>query len=366
MKKLVFIMSGLGNPNDVKRIEEAAASKIDVEVYAFGGRREGLKDPEGVTVKILDGFSSDIPYWKRIGILRKGIKSILSNYKEGECIYYLFRSDVALSFTLLSKEDYIFEEADMIHANFGNVIIRNLFEASIKKIIRKSVFSVFRSEGFIQYHFGKNRPKNVFAIPNRLHPDVLKLQNEKKEPFDKSNIRFGFVGSIRYDTIYNFAKTVLTQFPQHEFHFFGQFLEKKQEDKFRALEKYEKCVFHGAFSSPQDLPEIYKSIDIVLAAYDVTVINPRYAEPNKLYEAIYFNTPIVVSSRSFLADKVKKLGVGYDVDALNNDEVAKLVTSIDNESYRKLLDHIEDIDKMECINDNSSFFKRLKEKLSEV
>lgn len=363
MKKLVFIMSGLGNPNDVKRIEEAVAFGLDVEVYAFGGRREGLKDPEGVNVTIIEGFSSDVPYWKRIGILKRGINSILEEHNESDCIYYLFRSDLALAFTFLSKRPYIFEEADMVHANFSNTIIRNVFEYRLKKIIKNSLFSVFRSEGFIQYHFGEKRPDNVIAIPNKLHPEVLNLPSVNKEKIDNNCIKYGFVGSIRYDTIYNFAYTLLTRFPQHEFHFFGQFLEKKQEEKFMQLSEYGNCFFHGPFRSPNDLPQIYNQLDIVLSAYDVTYINPRYAEPNKLYEAIYFDTPIIVSSNSFLAHKVEKLGVGYDVDAYDKDSIVKLVRSINVKSIKEKKDHISAINKETCINNNRAFFQSLKEKL---
>ena len=35
--------------------------------------------------------------------------------------------------------------------------------------------------------------------------------------------------------------------------------------------------------------------DMVVATYDVTIENVRYAEPNKIYEAIFFETPIILS-----------------------------------------------------------------------
>ena len=112
-----------------------------------------------------------------------------------------------------------------------------------------------------------------------------------------------------------------------------------------------------------DLPGIYSQIDVVLSAYDVRGINPRYAEPNKLYEAIYFEKPIIVSSNSFLADKVERLGIGYAVDALNEDEVVGLVKSIDGKSIEEKKINIKKIDKKDCINSNEEFFTLLEKKL---
>ena len=363
MKKLVFIMAGMGNPNNIKRIEEAIARGFDVDVYAFDGMRDGPRDPEGVEVKMLEGFSSDMPYWKRIGLVVKGLKSVLSHYNDNEAIYYLFRNDKAIFFTLLSSRPYIFEEADMTHTNFKSALLRNIVEKRLRKVIRKSIVSVFRSEGFLEYHFGDKRPDNIYVIPNRLHSDILNIPSKEYTGFDEKHLRFGFVGGIRYNTVYTFAETVLKRFPNHEFHFFGQFPSKQNEELFSPLQRFQQCHFHGPFSSPSDLPEIYSKIDVLLSAYDVTMINPRYAEPNKLYEALYFETPIIVSSNSFLSEKVARLGVGYDVDALNEDAIVKLVESINKESLEEKRKNLSCIDKKTCINNNEEFFALLKEKL---
>ena len=357
-------MAGMGNPNNIKRIEEAIARGFEVDVYAFEGQRDGPRDPEGVEVHMIPGYTSDLPYWKRIGKVVSGLRSVVKRYQKDECVYYLFRNDKAIMFTLLTNRPYIFEEADMTHANIKNSVVRNLFEHRIRKVIRNSVVSVFRSEGFLQYHFGDKRPENVYVIPNKLHAGIVNIPPIAYTGLNPEHLRFGFVGGVRYDTIYKFAETMLNNFPQHEFHFYGMFPNEKQEKLFMPLDRFDNCYFHGAFRSPDDLPEIYSRIDVLLSAYDVTAINPRYAEPNKLYEAIYFDKPIIVSSNSFLADKVARLGVGYDVDALNEEAIVGLIKSITTDSIAEKKANISKIDKKTCINDNEEFFALLKEKLS--
>ena len=363
MKKLVFIMAGMGNPNNIKRIEEAIACGFDVDVYAFDGQRDGPRDPEGVEVHMIPGYTSDLSYRKRIGIVTSGLKSVINHYKKDECVYYLFRNDKAIIFSFLCNRPYIFEEADMTHANIHKAILRNGIEIILRKVIRNSVASVFRSEGFLLYHFGDKRPNNVFVIPNKLYPKIVETAPVVYTGLDENHLRFGFVGGVRYKTIYKFAETMLKHFPQHEFHFYGMFPNEKQEKLFMPLDKYENCYFHGAFRSPDALPEIYSKIDLLLSAYDVTEINPRYAEPNKLYEAIYFDKPIIVSSNSFLADKVKRLGIGYDVDALNEEAIVALIKSITADSITEKKRNLAKIDKKTCINDNEEFFALLKKKL---
>lgn len=74
-----------------------------------------------------------------------------------------------------------------------------------------------------------------------------------------------------------------------------------------SLKDINNIFFHGAFKNPIDLPKIYSKIDFIVATYDTTTLNPQYAEPNKIYEAIFFRTPIIVSYNSYLANKVNKL-----------------------------------------------------------
>ena len=96
-----------------------------------------------------------------------------------------------------------------------------------------------------------------------------------------------------------------------------------------------------------------------MATYDARYENVRYAEPNKIYESIYFETPIVVSSGTFLAEKVKKLGIGYDIDAMNDDEIIKFVSNLSEESLLEKKQNAQKIDKRETLNINEDFFKKL-------
>ena len=71
----------------------------------------------------------------------------------------------------------------------------------------------------------------------------------------------------------------------------------------------------------------------------------RYAEPNKLYEAIYFETPIIVSKGTFLAERVEQWGVGLTVDASDETQVVALVNGLSDELTQEKIDRIRAIPK---------------------
>lgn len=361
--KVVFLLSISINPNSIKRVNEFIDRGYDVEAYGFMRNIDAKNTSDKTTIETIGTFSNSTSYFGRVPVIYKGVRDVLRKTEEQKCLYYLIGLDVALAFRLQSDKPYIFEEADITHANIRNALLRNIYEYLDKKVIKKSVMSVFRSEGFPRYHFGDNIPDNVHVIANRLNVKILDVPVEKKKEQSADSIAFGFVGFIRYSSIYNFAKVLCSKYPQHEMHFYGTFSNKKNETKFESLKAYKNCFFHGSFKSPDELPKIYSNIDLVLSTYDVSSANVRYAEPNKIYEAIYFETPIIVSSGTFLADKVNKLHIGYDINAMDEQSIVNFVDSLSSEGIKKKQKEIREIDKKYTININDDFFEKLELKL---
>ena len=347
--KIVFILATNSNTNNIKRIEAFIASGYEVEVYSFS-RGEEMRQNCTFDIKILCEFSNNVPYWKRIKMMRDGIKQVLDETKGQNCIFYLIRNDVALIYSFMSKRPYIFEEADMTHANFGNQILVKLTEKRIKHIIHHSVCSTFRSEGFVRYHFGDKVPENVFVIPNKLSPHVEDFPTMKKKALDIKKMHFGFVGVMRHRATYQFADILLKNYPQHEFHFYGICTTDTDQALYDDLRKYPNCHFHGRFKSPDELSGIYSNLDIVLSTYETQGVNARYLDSNKIYEAIYFDTPVIVSPNTFLAEKVKKQGIGYELNALDEQEVMLFLSKLSVESITEKVRSIKTIDKNSCIS----------------
>ena len=357
-KKIVFILNNISITRCLKRVSEFIDNGYDVDVYGFEKLgEEGYATPSNFNITVIGGFSRSQSYFERLKVYYRSLKPIFKKYKGQDVIFYYFFFNIALAARLLSRRTYIYEESDMPYTGFRNKTKRKLFGNIDKKIIKESLLTVMTSEGFIDYHFGDERPQNIVIVPNRVNPLLMKMPYNRNN-YDINHLSIAFVGGFRYRSVINFATVIAEYFPQHEFHAYGIILEHGEELK-ALCEKYSNVHFHGKFRNPDDLPSIYEKIDIVLASYDATSINAQFAEPNKMYEAIFFRTPIVVSSNTFLAKKVSKLGIGYHINALDKKEIISFINGLTEKDINGKIKALESLPQEYAINKNPELFDYL-------
>ena len=355
MKKIVFVLPALNDSHHINHVREFIERGYEVEVYGFE-RVDRPKVSYDYEVNVLGELANE-SYKNRIKLYLKQFRLVGKKYKKEDVVYFLSGLDLTLFFLMINRKvKYIYEEFDLRHTYLP---LTRLWEIIDKRIIKKSTITAFTSEGFIDYHFGGNVPQNVALMENKLNPKVLEYQAKERQ-FDKSKLSIGFVGGPRFDSVYNFIDVYCKNFPQYEFHVFGGHI----SPRFEELRKYANCYLHGFFKNPSDLPDVYGAIDLVLATYDIKFENVRYAEPNKIYESIYFETPIIVSSDTFLAKKVKRLGIGYDVDALNDDQIVDFVNNLTAEGIAERKSNAKSVDKRRTLNINDDFFEKFESRLA--
>lgn len=354
MKEIVFILSSLNDPHYRKRVEEFVEHGYEVMVYGF--KRADQKLPElKYPVKVL-GEIQNRNFKSRLSLFNKSIKSIAKECDGKLCFYSSL--DVALFAKLYVKSPYIYEVCDLTELTISNRCIRNFLSCLNERIITKSQITIITSEGFANY-FSNLPSDKLYLIPNKVSPDIPQYEY-KERVFDSGKIRIGFAGVIRFESIYHFVKACSEYKNNIELHLYGIY---SDADEWSTLiEKIEKdnenIIFHGRFKNPDDLPEIYENIDMVLCAYPPT-LGVKYAEPNKLYEAIYFRCPIIVSENVFLGEKVNKLNIGYVIDSMNEASIKRFLGNLKGEEYYKKVEACKSIPQNECLNVNDDFFKAL-------
>lgn len=353
--KVIFISNNLNSTHDRARVEEFIQQGVEVEVYGF------TREADNGSIRNSDYYNPIVighvlpSYKTRIKTYYTAIKRLLKLKKDENCVFYLFGLDIAIFFALLGRKNkYIYEEADLVYTYTSNKYVKSVYKFIDEYVIRKSHLTAVTSEGFIKYHYGNKCPDNVIIVPNRLNKSVLDVFSNQIIK-QRNKLTYGFVGAPRFKSIHNFIKVFCENFPDREFHVYGGPIREDFED----LRRFPNCIFHGKFSSPKDLPEIYSSIDLVLCTYDSEFENVQYAEPNKIYESIYFETPIIVSTNTFLAEKVKKLKIGYPVNALDDEEIKSFVNNLSFKKVQDSIDRMRKIGKTECINDNRDFINKI-------
>lgn len=359
-KRIVFIINTIRQARCIRRVEEFAEHGYKVDVYGFDREGDNRSMPD-FPVEVVGTFTNGANYQHRIRDIRKAINGILEKkYDKNNTVFYLFNLDVVLAFRSIfgnGKYKYIYEVSDLTELVVSNKLIQKLLVWQNKRSMLNALQVVFTSEGFCDYYNTIPREK-ISIIPNKV--------NEKCPPFkilsreiNLERIKIGFVGIVRFETVYNFAK-VCKDYTNIEFHLYGLV---SKGDKYALMleELAEKCkniILHGPFKNPQDLTSIYEGIDMVLSAYPPTP-GVIYAEPNKLYEALYFRCPIIVNDGTFLARKVNSLNVGYVIDAMNEENIKAFVHNLNAASYQEKMKACFAIPQKECLNINDSFFEKL-------
>lgn len=357
MKKVIFIINSIQQQRCIKRIEEFIANGYEVEAYGFSRAEVIPTQPENFRITVLAKFDNSVSYLKRLLIMYRTLKPVFKKYKHQNVLYYYFLLDVAMVCRMLCRRPYIYEESDLMQTYIPSAIVRNTLNRIDKRIIAHSMVTTMTSEGFAQFHFGNTYPDNIVFVPNKLNSKVLQLAYTPSD-LDMNRLRIGFVGGARYQTVVHFVRTFADHFPQHEFHFYGTILDQKEEFE-QIIETHPNVFYHGKFSNPADLPAIYHNLDLVLATYDTRFENVRYAEPNKLYEAAYFQTPVIVSSHTFLAQRVQELGIGFAIDAMDTEAIIRFIRTLTQEDINRCIRACQAIEKEQLISNNPLLFEKI-------
>lgn len=354
MKMRIRFVLNVIDSHSLSRIDEFIKMGYEVKAYAFD---RGTTMHINENIVVIGKLSNSMPYISRIPFLFNKLNKLFKDtHDTDDDIWYYFDLQICFFCSVLNKnKKYIYEELDMTHLNIKNKLVRQGLERLDKRLISQSILSLFTSEGFLQYHYNKvkNYPRNVIVKPNKIHPKVWELPLIPKSSFNPHKLRFGFVGFIRYQSIYNIAEYISKNFPQHEFHFYGDFIVDTVRIEWEHLQNRKNVFFHGPFINPDGLPCVYSNIDVVISTYDVSSLNVLYAEPNKLYESIFFRTPIVVSKGTFLAQQVEKYQSGWAVDARNESDVCELVRIVERE-INKTINSIQHIPQEMAVNSSES------------
>lgn len=334
---------------------------IPIKVYGYNN---GLYEENLKTASFkVDGFLTN--RGNRLSRRIFPYKQIRKIYMENcdDSIFYVFGYELAKKVFTVGCRNFVYEEADVNSAKFKNPLKRLLAIHFDKILAKKSLFTVYTSQGFVDYLFPnmKQRP-NYILLPNKLNSYFIGHNRDAvvKKPIDINHIKFGFVGLIRYpNTIGRFARIIAEHFPQHEFHFFGD----KNSNLPEVLFKSSNIFFHGSFRNPDDLEEIYRSIDVCVSCYDAyssnTSVNVKIAEPNKLYESIYFKTPLVVSDDTYIGERVKELKAGFVVRSNNNDSIINFIAQLKADIINDISISMSNINKNELIDNSDEFVKKI-------
>ena len=343
----------LSQPRCIKRVKAFYDDGFECHVYGYDrGKYDINVYPEGVKVFNL-GIVRDREYFHKIIKTIKNIWNITRQYKQNHVIYYAFGFLQAMLLRLLGRR-YIYEISDILYAYPRFRYVLPLIKKIDKGLIRKSFITTMTSGGF--YKFYGLKESNIIILPNKVSTILNREAVQPiRQPLD--HLSFGFVGSIRYATVFRFAEVIGHYYPQHSFHFWGGTNPNLQS---LLNKEYRNVFWHGLFKNPSDLPSIYQSIDVVVACYETKSLNERLAEPNKLYEALFFCKPIIVSDGIYLSERVKELKCGFCIDASTVEQIKVFIDRLNVLDINKISEHEYLLPLEESVHDQKELNERVR------
>lgn len=356
MQKIVVILSSLNHSMLIKRT--LALNKLGMSISVYGYERNSKSPnqfPDNIPVHKIGNVVNGGNYLKRLSILYKSLKKVFKE-NASQSVYYVSSFDLSL-FCWLFRKRFIYEMSDMIYTSFP-CFVREILRRIDRILVRRSLFTLMTSEGFKMYLFGNNLVDKIDYIPNRLSGYFGNI-DRNIHIFTSGKIRFSFIGLIRYpNTVFRFARVVGKYFPEHEFHFYG-FCDVNYEHNLKELvDMYGNVYFHGSFRNPDDLEAIYSQTDVTICCYDTTSINERIAEPNKLYESIFFTSPIVVTQNTYLSQRVKSLRCGYSINPFSDDSIKEFIEELTVEGLKEISNNMYHIDKNELLDNTEEILRK--------
>lgn len=320
--RLVVVCNSSSQPRIHKRVD--ALGKI-ITIKVFGFRRPVYESNHfSPAVDYISlGYIQDRNYLKRIPKLFQAWFSILkeSNKEDG---LYAFGFDCFLIGKLAGIKYSIIELGDLRSANKPKSImarIERLVLRNADKIVITSPY--FYDFYFKNYGFSKDK---FLLLENKLPPNKTRERLVKQSRRDGEKIRIGLIGFFRYyrqiEFIVEFVKSNSDHFTLECFGA-GPCLELIQK------ENCESIRYHGEFRSPNDLDSIYSQIDLNYICYEPKDENVKIALPNKYYESVFYNTPIICSASTALQIEVEKNKVGIAIQFIEENDGSEKLKSVD-------------------------------------
>lgn len=356
-RKIIFIVDSLTQPRCIKRVLSFVKGGYQCSVYGYVRNKYKCNVyPDGISVTVLGEMRDGVDYYKKFKQLKQDLRRIIRDNQEKGSVYYSFGFFSTL-LLFLNRLSYIYEISDVLYGypRFSKFLW--LLKAIDKQLIRKSVATVMTSEGF--YGFYNLHKDNIFILPNKVNTELFTYNRQTLHMCDNPRLVFAFVGAIRYETIFRFAEVIGEFFPQHEFHFYGS-AQNRALSRCRVLtDTFSNIKYYGEYVNPDDLPHIYEGIDVVVACYNPTSLNETIAEPNKLYEAMFFCRPIIVSEGLFLSQQVKKYNCGYAIDATSKQEIVNFINGLNAKDLNRISASDEQIEALELIDNPNRLLQRI-------
>lgn len=330
--RIVFLLPVASQPRFAKRISSLIAEGATAEALAFE-REYPPGNPLPCSVTPL-GWIPHERYLARLGTYLRALPRIRA--ATTGAIVYAFGLDLLLLAWLANcarrrAASLVYEIGDVRKILTSEGLLPALLRALERFLCRRCRVVVTTAPGFVSNYFhARQKLQSVpfVVIENKL-PDTFAPFLERRQ-IDRSSgpIRIGYFGLLPCRRSWEVLRLAV------------QRSGGRIEVLARGKPSWDNALrvdvagtpglsFGGPYVSPDGLPEIYSSVDVVWTAHHIEEDNGRWAISNRYYEASAFGKPQVGQAGTGDGELIAALGLGPIVDLDNPAAAVELILQID-------------------------------------
>lgn len=314
---------------------------------------------------IKNGYDVEVIMWERgwpfVNDKNILIKSLKINAPAGDIRAILF-----FPIWLLFLSIWLFRlKWDVVHAVNFDTYILSLLAAKIKK--KPIVYDIFDFYGdmmpgllrniivrldrfFLPFsdvliladdsrieQIGGKIHKNIYTINNSPTDDLFKTKHDS--PKDKKSFRIFVGGKIVEERCLDLVISTVSEMDDVELIIRGLCDETGFKQQILQLgQKFENVDLYLDGVPYQEIIKGTMSADLTIALYDPDIPNNKYASPNKLFEAMASEIPIIVNENTSMANIVKNENCGVIIPFRNKEALKESISCLkeDRDLQQKL------------------------------
>lgn len=254
-----------------------------------------------------EGFKNIIPY---LGFQISMCRWLISNRNAYSIVHAcdfdtaFFSSKVASLF----RKKIVFDIFDFLYGEPKGLIQKLVKNAQIRIINKSNGVIICTEERKKQIE--EATPRKLTVIHNTPSTEFIESNFEEEQ---QANVKpkVVYVGILQD---YRLLLEISEYFMNHnevELHIGGF---GKYETHFSELaEKYDNIKYYGRMMY-QDTLKLESTCDIMLAIYDPSIENHRFAAPNKFYESLMLGKPVIMVKGTGMSPEVSKNDIGSLID----------------------------------------------------
>lgn len=334
---ILFVLQFIGQPRFSKRMSMLSAEGFQVEAIAFERSTHRGRLPTA-PVKTLGNISHG-QFLKRVPTLLKSLPVLRKEIRNHDVVYCM-GPDMSLLVTLASiglKTIKIVEVGDINPIQTRKGVIGKVARIADRWQINTSALLVVTAPDFLRIYYREwlNSTIPGLVIENKVEQSALtKARNNQTsyQSTDNSNtpITIGYFGLLRCKWSWSVLIQLMKDNPDtHRLVLAGVALNIENFEEI--VNTNSNIVYKGKYKSPEDLPELYDSVDIVWACYPPnlqTNWNHNWARPNRFYEACLYRKPLITRDGSNDSVVIKERNIGFSLDISDCQEAAVTVSKI--------------------------------------